>query len=359
MLPALCLLVYLILFVSVKTNYKDNDRRGLAPSKSLARANILTETRDLRRVYTGPYHRYNNVNGTWKRIRQDNIAHPITPSKIPHIIHQTWDSSKLPDDFARWVVSWVRRHPKWEYWFWTPKDAEELIGKNYPAYLSTYRAYSAALSRADASRYFILHTFGGLYADLDTESLRPIDELVDAYPCILSEETHEHAHLLYFRNPANLMTAIMACQPDHPLFLIAVRGLPYAQKRFPNRILQATGPLYLDAVYQYFSNQSSSSAGVQILPPEYLLPTYDNAQSATFDRVCAGLTKKSPPYLHETCKRWNDERRLVNKPSKKSYATHYWVHVIMKENYWKRMKAHRIDQVLNAKTKSGKTKKSS
>lgn len=359
MLPMLCILVYSLWFFLVKTNYDANDQQRPASTKSLLRADVFTETRDIRHKYTGPYHRYHNVNGTWKRIRPEVAVHPITPSRIPHVIHQTWDTSKVPDQFARWVLSWVRQHPTWEYWFWTPRDVEELIGKNYPAYLNTYKSYSTALSRADASRYFILHTFGGLYADLDMQSLRPIDELVDAYPCILTEETHEHAHLLYFRNPANLMTAIMACQPDHPLFLVAIRALPYAQKRFPNRVIQATGPLFLDAVYQYFINQSSPVAGVQILPPEYLLPTYDPGQSSTFSKICGQLTKSSATYLHETCKRWNDERRLNNKPSKKSYAVHYWIHVVMKEKYWKHTKAHRIDLILNAKTKSDKTKKSS
>ncbi|KAK2145389.1 hypothetical protein LSH36_685g00026 [Paralvinella palmiformis] len=360
-LPVLCILVYFAWLFSARIHAGSNLRRiaGSEAADSNGRlhrsGNILNETRDIKRLYPGSYYRYCCVNGTWKRLRQETIPNPRRPYRIPHIIHQIWDTDKIPVRFLPWIRSWIEHHPNWEYWFWTTNDVRELIRKNYPKYLTTFNDYGSALMRADASRYFILHSFGGLYADLDTESLRPLDELVDRHACVLSEETYEHAHLLYFRNPPNLMTTIMACQPGHALFLVAIRALPYSQKRFRNRVLHSTGPFFFDSIYRYFLNQSVGVTDVKVLSPEYLLPTYDPGQSYQFDKVCSGLGARSPPYLNATCDGWNSERRLINRPTSRSYANHFWIHVTMRESYWRGMKSLPIESVLNAKPKSSKS----
>ncbi len=48
----------------------------------------------------------------------------------------------------------------------------------YPWFLKVYMAYPLSIHRADAARYLILHSFGGIYADLDVESLDSMDELI-------------------------------------------------------------------------------------------------------------------------------------------------------------------------------------
>ena len=45
-------------------------------------------------------------------------------------------------------------------------------------------------------RYFVLYEHGGVYADLDSECLKPIQPIVEDYSCILSQEPLEHAHFL-------------------------------------------------------------------------------------------------------------------------------------------------------------------
>ena len=46
------------------------------------------------------------------------------------------------------------------------------------------------------SRYFVLFEHGGVYADLDSECLKPLHPIVEEYSCILSQEPLEHAHFL-------------------------------------------------------------------------------------------------------------------------------------------------------------------
>lgn len=42
----------------------------------------------------------------------------------------------------------------------------------------------------------MLYEHGGIYVDLDTESLHPIHPITEQYSCILAQEPFEHAHFL-------------------------------------------------------------------------------------------------------------------------------------------------------------------
>ena len=68
--------------------------------------------------------------------------------KIPRILLQFWDTSRIPTDFEEWIHSWIFRHPDWE--------------------------------------------------DLDVEALRPIDAWLEGpHNCFLSLENFEHAYFHY------------------------------------------------------------------------------------------------------------------------------------------------------------------
>ncbi|MCP3875404.1 MAG: hypothetical protein GY699_19900, partial [Desulfobacteraceae bacterium] len=52
------------------------------------------------------------------------------------------------------------------------------------------------IKKCDAARYFILHKYGGIYADLDTVCIQPIDKLIndfslESFDIIFSEETQD------------------------------------------------------------------------------------------------------------------------------------------------------------------------
>ncbi|KAK7492631.1 hypothetical protein BaRGS_00016110, partial [Batillaria attramentaria] len=98
-------------------------------------------------------------------------------ARIPKRIHQTWKSAKIPRSFHAWIRSWTAKHPDWEYWLWTDDNARQLVAERFPSLLPVYDGYREPIRRADALRYVVLHEFGGVYADMDMESLRPIDPL--------------------------------------------------------------------------------------------------------------------------------------------------------------------------------------
>ncbi len=87
------------------------------------------------------------------------------------IIHQQWRDEKIPVMFEKWRSKFFSIFPNHRYILWTDETQRDLIQTKFPWFLDTYDGYEFGIQRADASRYFILYEYGGLYADLDYEPL--------------------------------------------------------------------------------------------------------------------------------------------------------------------------------------------
>ncbi len=147
-----------------------------------------------------------------------------SPATIPKIIHQTWKDTQVPDRWRDYVDSWKRLHPHWEYRLWTDKDARCFIAEHHREFLARFDAYPLNIQRADAIRYFVLYKYGGLYVDMDVESLRPIDELFAGRSVVIAPEP---AFLLpHFGRHEMVTNAIMASVPEHPFFLAVMWPAP-------------------------------------------------------------------------------------------------------------------------------------
>lgn len=97
---------------------------------------------------------------------------------IPKIIHQTWKTKNLPVDFAKYSSTWKNLYPEWDYKLYDDNDCLSIVEKYFPQYLDTYLNLPSPVMKADMFRYMILYQFGGLYADIDAEALKPIDNLI-------------------------------------------------------------------------------------------------------------------------------------------------------------------------------------
>jgi len=84
------------------------------------------------------------------------------------------------------------KHPGWEYYLWTDADKRELLRQHYSWFLPIYDGYDHLIKRADVITYFILHHYGGVYADLDFECLRPIEPLLEGKQLLFGLEPKEH-----------------------------------------------------------------------------------------------------------------------------------------------------------------------
>ena len=116
-------------------------------------------------------------------------AQPAPAQAIPLILHQIWyqGGNQLPNKYRRYRASWQRHHPAWQCILWDAASLRAHIAAYCPDFLPIYAGFPHDIQRMDAARYCLLDTVGGLYADMDIECLRPVDELLSARELILCE----------------------------------------------------------------------------------------------------------------------------------------------------------------------------
>jgi hypothetical protein len=147
-------------------------------------------------------------------------------SQIPCIIHQSWKTASVPPVYSHFSAAWPKMHPKCTYKLWTDADNRNLFASGVaravgprsrragqrstkpgrrvshpsglcgrithlshptsvlptlavlPEYLFLYDRLPKNIMRADMSRLAYMYIYGGVYADLDLEPLRPLDSML-------------------------------------------------------------------------------------------------------------------------------------------------------------------------------------
>ena len=248
--------------------------------------------------------------------------------RIPKIIHQTWKTAQIPHHYVKWMKSWQKNHPDWEFMFWTDESARKLIADKQPDLLQYYDGYLENIRRADALRYVILYEYGGVYADLDLESLRPLDDLTRKYSCILAQEPYEHP-IIDGNFEHLLINAFMACRAKHPLMKKFMDNLSIFNHMW--NVLDSTGPHFITAIYKqhmlYDKSDPKSENGVYIAPAEYFFPTIDPAKFGYMKSRCLNFDKLS--YTQQKGCMSLKRQGLRRKPYKYSFTVHHWVHTYL------------------------------
>ncbi|TPX44433.1 hypothetical protein SeLEV6574_g04503 [Synchytrium endobioticum] len=113
----------------------------------------------------------------------------IPHTNIPRIIHQTWktaDTSHVPEHVADSISSWTTTNAQVEsglpfaHILWDDSSLDEMVKLFHPTYYAAFKALPKNVHKADIFRYLVLLTFGGVYADVDTLTLRPVERWLDA-----------------------------------------------------------------------------------------------------------------------------------------------------------------------------------
>jgi hypothetical protein len=220
---------------------------------------------------------------------------------MPRVVHQIWETSQIPEEWRGCVQSWREHHPDWDYKLWTAEEREALVAEQYPDFINTYRNYSYAIQRADAARYLILHTYGGVYADLDLECLRPIDRLLEGWSFVLGAMPLETSVGHRTRLVAN---AFIAATAGHPLLAQVIETLKRSDPRITTHaeVSESTGPAFLTHVL--LSYQESDLC---VLEPHVLYPFAKHSAELT------PILRRETGYTHV-------RGELVRRGS---YAIHY------------------------------------
>ena len=164
---------------------------------------------------------------------------------LTRIIHQSWKTNDIPYHVYKkeCVDSWKKKNPEWEYRMWTDQDNENLVKNHYPQYYDLFMSYRRTIQKADVSRLFYMHKFGGLYVDLDFQCLKNMDLIIASGKINLGRQRMKG----YKTN--SIPNALMYSEPGDEFWIKCIEELKFHQYN-KNGIYQntesSTGPVFLN-----------------------------------------------------------------------------------------------------------------
>ena len=199
---------------------------------------------------------------------------------IPRVLHQTWKTHEPPAELQGYIESWRHHNPHLEHMMWNDTEGMALIRNHYPWFYKHIGAFKTGVEKADIMRYFILYHYGGIYADLDMESVRPIEPLLERHDrhwgVALASEPFDHAQNQDSRNLL-VCNAMMISQPRHPFWEAVFKALleKVPQLRHNTEDLSpvdTTGPVLLTRV---FEKHPEAYMDVMVYPSNVFYPLKD------------------------------------------------------------------------------------
>lgn len=190
---------------------------------------------------------------------------------IPRVLHQTWKTTEIPAVWRPHHASWRRHLPDWEHRLWTDAECRQLVVDRYPWFLPTFDAFPRAIQRVDASKYLIVHTHGGVYADLDCECLRPIDPIVARGGVVVGRTRDGVIECATFASsPGHVFwERVLRAIERPPLTARLVRGMPGLDS---SHVLLSTGTQMLRRAVKRYVREAArtpDAPGITICPPDF------------------------------------------------------------------------------------------
>jgi hypothetical protein len=180
---------------------------------------------------------------------------PADDGKISRVIFQTTESRrKMPPSFKYWSATFCRKNPDFSYSLWDTVDDREFISRKFPWFLEKYDSYPRDSFRLDIVRSFFLYAYGGFYAHMDAECLKPLESIRGAGDVLLGRMGYNSDF------EQSIPNAIMASKPRQAFWLltvaIAVERLVELQSEasdeFPPE--RVTGPIMLKNAVDFYIN---------------------------------------------------------------------------------------------------------
>lgn len=144
--------------------------------------------------------------------QQLSYQFPYEPKKsFPKNIWQTWKvkvgDASFPSNYNKFQQTWENVNDGYKHYVLPDEQCHELINHLYETVPDVAKAYNIMphnILKADFFRYLILFAKGGVYSDIDTVSLKPIDTWLSANETLYDKP-----------NNAGLVIGIEA-DPDRP-----------------------------------------------------------------------------------------------------------------------------------------------
>uniref|UniRef100_A0A7S4DRE6 Alpha 1,4-glycosyltransferase domain-containing protein n=1 Tax=Lotharella globosa TaxID=91324 RepID=A0A7S4DRE6_9EUKA len=222
------------------------------------------------------------------------------PQSIPKIIHQTWKSADaVPNSVSAFMSSWMHVNPEWTHIFWSDEDNRKLVEANLPMLLPVFDMLKP-VEQADISRILYLYYFGGVYADMDFESLKPMETIMDLLEKekatgFIGSEPRAHTRLLEHKKGLLFSNAILGSVGGEPFWLALVLkiiiGLSSSVRSDP---VSTTGPRILTKTYLQY----------------YCVDTYQRNRTRALRDAQASIVGLDDDYFYPQVAMWNLKNML-------------------------------------------------
>ncbi|QLG71506.1 hypothetical protein HG535_0B05480 [Zygotorulaspora mrakii] len=139
---------------------------------------------------------------------QLSYAFPYEPEKpIPRRVWQTWkvgaDSAEFPAEFRTFQKDWTASIEEAELFQYSlvPDSyvlpfLQSLYGE-VPVIIEAFEAMPSHILKADFLRYLLIYARGGIYSDIDTVPLKPLDSWLSVNPTSLQNFESENTPVPY------------------------------------------------------------------------------------------------------------------------------------------------------------------
>jgi mannosyltransferase OCH1-like enzyme len=171
---------------------------------------------------------------------------------IPKIIHQTWKTLNVPDEWKDAVESCKNIHKDYKHNIWSHEMMEKFVKQEYPDFYNTYMSYKYDIQRCDSFRYLVLYKYGGIYLDMDIVCKKNLDSFLE-YDFVIAKSSNI-SNLSY----TNMFFMVI---PNHPFIKFCIDNLPkyinsYSLFGKHLHVMNSTGPSCLTKMMKKYQEKN-------------------------------------------------------------------------------------------------------
>lgn len=236
---------------------------------------------------------------------------------IPKIIWQTYKTSKfdnLPQNALLKSITWKNLNPDFEHKYFNDDDIYNFVKEEYgQEMLDLMNSFKVPVMKADLWRYLVIYKYGGVYADIDTECKKPLNEWFDLDKnMIVAPENGLHYVQYFFA--AEAKSPVIKSVID-----ILVKRCSKINYDMPHFVHHYTGPgVFTDGIRSYFNLKSISHNCSQLQLHNNCFHRYLQNEAKLY-KSNAKMTKEK-----FFCYSGDDEDMFKEGNVRHYFGSHYW-----------------------------------
>lgn len=242
---------------------------------------------------------------------------------IPGYIWQTYKTKQLPNTAAHMREMWRTKNPEWNLQLYDDEDIDSYIKTTWDKDMYEFYIHlPLGVMKADLWRYLILTTHGGVYTDIDSTCIVPINEWFKDFhgpdALVISPEKDGEQHFCQWT---------MYCTKEHPAMRFITKfilqnyidnGINTSNEHF---VHETTGPSIWTKAIKAYLNKNDKTA-------QQLFEEYETNKSPFQERGIYILSSKhfqgiysenvyGSLFFGDGYVKWTDQRDALVKESQK------------------------------------------